>query len=775
MRIELTTNNYYNKYNNLAKQSNISTPRTFLSAQEFDSVSFKSKAVVQKGVSEKLSRSKGHLLNKVKEFLSTASENLTEEAIEAILIRRAHGIMKFISRRCEEIDIEANELVNNPMLNPQQKTDRLKGLLKEAARLKKTSLYEPIKTKKSNENFDYILLNKFREALLNDEFDLEPIFLNHYSDLSSIETVEELKQKYPSIKVPPNPKDVIAKKIVDSFNRSFFEYVDKLFDTRDQEIIIMSLSNYFEQLFAQLAPVFGYPNGEELFKVIGETVSRLTLKTYEKLKENGGIKYLPEKGKNTLQISNVERGLVRIDYDKFTMHALREIFLKNKKINDIEYTEGDIKINLSELRNTEYKFERISEKIKKFISDARDIIELQRNYSKYTAQELQGRLDFYSKTSLWNTEELMNLFIDFYSCKFTDEDINYLIKFLKIIDDIADSKITIDEALKTLNENSIRPQGTIKLNETERKAIEEQIALETQKNLELQRIRTRFNNIINKLYENDLASIAEDLSKYYPQSYTDSEINEVNRIINLVETSFQFDNKNKLRNHILRCEIYEDYIKSNDSTALLNEGIRYANNFSRKEAENRIGQYLLNREIINNYPESKKLVNNPQMLDIIMERFENDKRQATEYLCNFENFCELENKEKRSIFKIIDLFKEKTIQKYILENHYINYDTEINFVTRNGVADIATIASSAKTGIYDRYNFPNCIEFFKKFETALTTEARQKGDTGIKRWGDSNNKQAQYTVEAKIKGYPDRLLSSKNNLYFDIYAPEGLH
>ena len=50
----------------------------------------------------------------------------------------------------------------------------------------------------------------------------------------------------------------------------------------------------------------------------------------------------------------------------------------------------------------------------------------------------------------------------------------------------------------------------------------------------------------------------------------------------------------------------------------------------------------------------------------------------------------------------------------------------------------------------------------------------EKGNSGIKLTGRNNEKQ-KYKMEAKLAGHDDRLFSSKNDFYFDVFSPIGLH
>mgnify|MGYP001514551987 FL=1 len=62
----------------------------------------------------------------------------------------------------------------------------------------------------------------------------------------------------------------------------------------------------------------------------------------------------------------------------------------------------------------------------------------------------------------------------------------------------------------------------------------------------------------------------------------------------------------------------------------------------------------------------------------------------------------------------------------------------------------------------------------RKFEDALSSFAKMKNSSGIKQTG-RNNETIRYKMELKIAGEDDRLFSSNNNYYFDIFSDKGMH
>ena len=135
----------------------------------------------------------------------------------------------------------------------------------------------------------------------------------------------------------------------------------------------------------------------------------------------------------------------------------------------------------------------------------------------------------------------------------------------------------------------------------------------------------------------------------------------------------------------------------------------------------------------------------------------------------------ISSKEKNSIKKILELFdnrdaNSKFVLKSIIESEYVLSDTVAEPISTIKTAP-RTFASPAKAQILDKYRFPLCIDFFKAFEEALPLDARAVGTPGVKKTG----RNIEHKVELKIIGHDDRLFSSNNNYYFDIFSDVGLH
>ncbi len=760
------------QYQDFSRKLPVTKPETSLAQP----IAFRGTPVIQKTVSSQILHEKTKLLRHFKDILATNVPVLSSEEKLLALLKKAHATINSIIRRQDEIEREIERIAENKLLNPQQKKDTFLKLRKESNRLTKTKLTEPEEKQPSKDNYDYALINKFKSAVLNDNFELDKIYEEHYKDLETIETVAEFKEKYPSIRVPANPKDIITDKILDTLNQKFYLDLNDLFERADADTITYCLIRYIDEYFDQLAEQFNNKSKNELLELLGPQVARKIFAIFEDLKKEEDFDLIPKTRKHDIAIlSDSDKEMLDLDYDRLVISTIKQLYLEGKKLNQLEYTEGDKKINLSSIKANEYKFEKIPEKIKRLISDARKPAQLQKDYQKFTEFELKQRLNFYTNTEIGNNERIFDIIVDFDSCKFTEEDKQYLIKFLQILDDIQENKITSDEAIKIIQSNNIRPHGTAKLNEIERKELEEKIKTERQKSLALSELRQEFNNAINSLYELNLSDIAENFSKYYPESFDENALKETKRIITTIQNSLKLNDSSKIRGHILRWEIYNDCDKD---SPLFKEATKYAINFDTEDNETKIGQYLLNREIIENYPESKNMFQKPKILELIMEKFGDDKNIATTSLCKYEDYLTTDKTSRQSINNILKIFDtknpcDKILLKDIIEKDYINSDTTLKSITNSSNAE-ATITSRAKRDIYNKYKFPMCIDLFRAFEEALTTTAGKLGTSGIKKT-DTGNKSAEHKIELKIMGYPDRLFSSKNDYKFDIYDEKGLH
>ena len=740
-------------------------------------VNFMAKPVLQGTVSSRVANEKSKLLKHIKDLLAMDIPIISAEEKAFIMSERAHNLIKMKRKKKEEIISEINILENSTALPLRQKIERFQQLRKELIKINKLKPDNVKESRTSNENYDYVLLNRLKNAILDDDFNLAKVLKDYYVEIENISTVDELKNKFPKIKVPQNPKDIVAKKIVDNLTRGFYLKFDELIKEKNLEELANIMAVHFEEIFVGMVPLLGFKNSNEVYELIGERVTEKSVERYKELSKLGTISSVPEIRKNIIpNFSDIDMQMLKIDYDKFILTVLKKHYLNDEKLNSIEYLENDNKIKVVLLKAPEYKFEKFSEKIKKIISDAEKIKLIQRDYQNYTVDELKSRLNYYATTGLGNNERILETIIDFNESKFTQEDKQYLIKFLKTLDDIIDGKITEIDAVNFIEQNNISPRGTVKLNEIERRQVEEKLRQEKQKANELNSYRQEFNSAVGKLYEYDLCNIADDLSKFYPMSLEKESIAAAKKVINFVNECLAQKEPAKIRNYVLRKVTYDEYFELEKNSEVFLAAQNYAKIYENKEQKS--GQYLINREIIDNYPESKEIFAYPEILEKIMERCASNPDAATRYLCKYEDYKTMNKAEQSSIINILENFdvknqEEKLILKSIIEDEFILSDSVFKKGKNSHNFDVI-IASEAKQQIYDKYKFPTCLDLFKAFEEAVSLKAGDYGSSGVKRTGTNNNA-LEYKMEIKIKGYPDRLFSSKNDYRFDVYSERGLH
>lgn len=770
------------------------------------------------GVTTKIKMNKLKMLNLFKEILASESMYKTEKEIEAHRKKRALNILKYKLKRHNELSAVAEYIMSsNPYSVSNADKQRLEGILGELKKLQKIPLYEePKKSKYDPEDYDLVLISLFQKALLNDNFDLRSIYKDYYKGLEQVETLKELKMRYPAIKIPKNPLDNIAQRVLNLIPQEMHQKYQAYKEFGDKHYAMRS--DIADDMFVFLKGVIttmGLNDDADLLINLGERVISDFKRMNSSEVAGSNQRFAATKSNKGALITDLERELLQIDYEKFVLKVIKEHYLNDVKLNDIVYEEGEKLIKVSSYKDSEYRFEKKSEKIKKIVTDVEKIKLIQRDYSKYNQEELKSRLEYYGNSELASNEDLFNLICEFHACKFVAEDRGYLIKLLTVLDKICDKQITLEEAVKYLKENNIKPLGTHKVDSIERQKVKEKLLEERLLNQTLKRAQEEFYDLINHLYSENFSQIVETCSKYYPENADYSEIISSLISIGLIREFINNHDSEVAQNKILCLEAYKEASETDSDSKFYRDAIAYVKNqeiydsyidlitpikayvlsllpenldlsefketfvqlehISFKEM---IGQYILNRNVIEGYPESRELVPYPMMLEKIMQNFGNDKNLATVMLCKYHNYFSLEDKEKSFIANIMKIFdlrnqEDKVILKDIIENDFINSDTSI-LVTEGSVPKARTIASTAKQELYGKYRFPNSILYFEKFEDALPLNARSEKSTGVKKI-DRNNKKALYKAEVKIMGHDDRLVADNNDYYFNHFLPEGVH
>ncbi len=728
---------------------------------------------------------KEKLLKQLSDLLvSDCRQNETTDVL--VLGRKAFEAFRTKMRKQNEILTQLDTIAFDKILTPTQKTEMINQLKKEVKQLEKPfTIDRPKPVKPSDERFDYLLLNKFKTAVSEDNFNLKRVTRDYYDGLKNIKSVKELKTRYPVIKLPKRPEEVVAAKIESVLTRDFYETVDRLYKKGSEDKLQEFVINKIAEVCSGLK--LRYLDSKTFVNKILDPVADMICDKYVNLIKLSSFSSVPEQRKiKTPKISETDMKLLSIDFDDFVLSVLRKHYLDFQKLNEIKYQSGDTSISINELRGSEYKFEKMPEKIKGFITSADKLLKAQRDYDNYDIEQFKSRLNFYANSELGNDEQMLENIINFDTCNFTEEDIILLKKFLRELDCINDGEISLVDGLETIYSNGYRPQGTEKLNLLEKEKAAELFKIEQQKTFKLNEIKNRFDNTINLLYQNNLNNVADICSKYRPQSLKPEEINNSEFVIKTINNALNTEtqtavNSAKLESSIARWDIFNYYKNNEPQNSIFQQAISRFREQDGSIDIDKAGQYIMNSEIIDLYPGSLEIVQEPEILTRIMEMSGDDTQAAVEYFSKFEDYKILNNDEKTYLSKILEKFDtkdavDKMLLKYILEKDYINSDTKvlisINDTNENNMP--AEILASAKQQIYNKYKFPTCIQYLSAFEDALSSFASATGTSGIKITG-RNNKNIEYKMELKIKGHDDRLFSSGNDYRFDIFSDRGMH
>jgi len=729
---------------------------------------------------------KHKILRQINAVLETNTSETDEEDYLLAQLQKSIQWLHNKQKRIDELIKTLENIENDSRWNIQQKIDIANQLKKEYTNLvnaKKPKLTPPKKSPLA-EKTDYSLYNKFKSAISENDFNLENIYRTHYSSLSEITSVNELSKKYPHIKIPKRPEQVITEKFVSSLTRDFYEKLDELYENKDKEGVAKHFQSVLQEQLTSIARATNIDK-QTLSDKLSLPIMQAVASKYADIVKNDKFSSIPQFRKNKASLfSENDLKLLSVDYNKFVLTVVREQYLQGKKLNNILYEENGIKIPIGTLKENEYKFEKVSDKDRRIIELAKELNIAQRNYKFYEKHDFQNRLEFYSNSQIAQNTDIYEKIIEFYTCNYDEQDIKPMIQFLELLDDISDGKKSDEEVIKIIKKENIFPIGTLQQNEVKNKEIEAKLKEEQQKIFELKNLKSKFDDTINILYLHNLNNIALTCSKYRPESLDKSAVESANFIIKTIqalydESNYEITNKTKLQSTILRYDTYNNYKKNHSDSPIFKDAVIFANTAPKDLYIDKIGQYITNAEIIENYPESGEYYKNPTLLNKIVEKSNNSK-EAILKLCKLDDYNSLQTIEKSYISSILTLFDikdpiEKTIIRHLIENDYTNIDTDID-LPMNDSNDTRKVvfAKTAKQEILQKYKFPTCIEYLAGFEDSMSHLSSEKGNSGIKLTGRNNEKQ-KYKMEAKLAGHDDRLFSSKNDFYFDVFSPIGLH
>lgn len=742
--------------------------------------------VKTKSVQNIFEQKQAKLLRQIDDILQTVSQETAAEDLVADSYQTIMAFTRNIANRKEMLCIQLEELFSNTLMTPQQKYERGQQIEKELNRIEKARpvFKEPPKPDPRYEKIDYELLNKFKSAILSENYNLNEVFAAHYSGLENITTVEELKELYPKIKIPKDPMDVIVDKIADTVTRDFYEQLDELYENGEMDELQKFAHAKMHELCELHAPIFKL-DMKGLFSLIGMDLSRTVRDIYVKIKNHDKFSTIPERRKSDLaQISNDDKAMLMIDYDKYILYVLKELYLKSAKPSDINCSVGEYKINIGAIKDNCYKFDKIPHKIKGFIADAAELKRLQRDYDRFDTEALKSRLAFYANREAGNDENILEHIIEFDGCQFNQEDVKYLKQFLSELDNMSDGVQTLEQTISNISQKGLMPRGTERLN-AEAKAIAAAKYKAEQKRLaQLSNEQNSFDGVMNILFNNNMNTLATSLSKYRPKDIESKSITQSEYLQNLINNSVNksgvIENKTRLESQIVRWDMYNQFATKDMKDPLFKAAVDYAKDSNGEVNIDKAGQYLINANTVANYPACLEYHKDAEIIKKIMEKVGEDTSLAIETLNKYDEYLELGPLKSR-LSAIMDIFSpkeniDKAVLKHIVEKDYAKIDTEIaiSFNEHSEKTTQAAFCATAKQQVIDKYKFPGCLQYLVGFEDALSSVANTAGSSGIKQTG-RNNQALAHKMELKLAGENDRLFSSNNDFRFDIFSEKGLH
>ena len=136
---------------------------------------------------------------------------------------------------------------------------------------------------------------------------------------------------------------------------------------------------------------------ENAFLIFADPMVDKIIERHERIVEEDSYGSIPMYRKSDkAQLSKDDIKLLPLNYDDYVTSVLKQIYLDKKKPNEIVYSNYGLELDVGDIKDNVYKFDKIPEKIKAMIADAAKIRSLQRNYDKFDNEELKSRLNYYS-------------------------------------------------------------------------------------------------------------------------------------------------------------------------------------------------------------------------------------------------------------------------------------------------------------------------------------------------------------------------------------------
>lgn len=631
---------------------------------------------------------------------------------------------------------------------------------------------------------DYELLHKLHTALMNDNTDLYKVYKDYYSDLNNIGSIEKAKERYPKLEFPQSPQERLAKMMANGIDRGTANELLDIFDTEGmdkytEKLYVVTRDTYKEVAKKNNTDVVEFAN-QKLFDNLLVEINNRVANAYA-TDDVSTFSTNPQIPK----ITNEDLQLLNIDYDKYVLHVLKEMYINGKKLSEIEYNEGRKSIKPKAFSNSPYKFEKPDEIIKNYLKKALKIRESERNYETFNTEMLQARLKHFGNSEIAHDEKILDKLIEFDSSQFTKEDRPHLIRFLRILDDINDKNITIEEGNKLIKSENLSPHGTKQLNKAEKEQKLNELKLAQQKNQEFRTYCSKYDAIVDELYHLKMPEAGSICSTYRPKDIDETrEISDkLLKIIEKYQKNGKLESSESLEKEI---KYYNEYLDKNlyDGTnPILKDAVKFAKNADGSIDEVKAGHYIACEKITGeNYRElySNYDTKYAEILDTIHSRLKGD--NAVKTLIQFDNYLTLPQKEQLKITNILKYFDfctdtaQKPIVESIVNKIYIPNSTIIqtSLNKEKTIMKDAEMLPSAKMEIIKDKKFPLCLDYFELFERAMTRVAQSKEEDGIQTIS-SNNKTLRKTIKQEVKISKDeRLYSSTGDYKFDMYKP-GLH
>lgn len=349
---------------------------------------------------------------------------------------------------------------------------------------------------------------------------------------------------------------------------------------------------------------------------------------------------------------------------------------------------------------------------------------------------------------LAENDEIMEL-ADFVSTNLVQiKDNKNLTEFVALLESTAERRITVEEFF-------------------EADAVKNMIILldaDNQKKEDFKILCDDYSKLITKLSKQDNKFLYDIALKTFPSFHDDESLKSANYILDVC------NNLEKSVHNAEREIAYWYMSKKQDK--ILKEAEEFGIGIDGILNKERAGQYLVNAAVYKKYLATGDTSGYPACFLKVLKDYNLPEGLAIRNLVRIEDWKN--NSDKTLINDFLAYFDEKggSIEKAFinqyLENFYLDCDTLIPVELENGQNHVATFSAKAKRSIVEHNKFPNCIDYLAKFEDVMHRFARKKQDSGIKFC--SNSRISWY--EVKIFTWADRLQSSSNDLYFDIYKPQ---